>query len=104
MSIEQRQNHPCLAIQRDEHGILVSTPLLLGYKRYCKPSYGVCLLLREKHHAGIIHGQASAAVVGGINVMLWHDLSSGICQLQVGKSPLDPDSLPNAPFSWWKRL
>lgn len=33
--------------------------------------------------AGIIGGESVAAVAGGINAILWHDLSSGICQLQV---------------------
>ena len=34
-------------------------------------------------HAGIVGGECVAAVAGGINAILWHDLSAGICQLQV---------------------
>lgn len=32
--------------------------------------------------AGILGGEASAAVAGGINGMLWHETTMGICQLQ----------------------
>ena len=34
--------------------------------------------------AGILGGEASAAVAAGINVMVWHETTVGICQLQVG--------------------
>lgn len=33
--------------------------------------------------AGILGGESNAAIAGGINAILWHDLSAGICQLQV---------------------
>ncbi len=34
-------------------------------------------------YAGIIGGECAAALAGGINMMLWHDVTAGICQLQV---------------------
>ncbi len=34
--------------------------------------------------AGILGGEAAAAVAAGINVMVWHETTVGICQLQVG--------------------
>jgi hypothetical protein len=33
--------------------------------------------------AGILGRECAAALAGGINIMLWHDVTSGICQLQV---------------------
>lgn len=32
--------------------------------------------------AGIAAGEADAAVAAGINLMLWHEVTAGICQLQ----------------------
>lgn len=40
--------------------------------------------------AGIVGGECSAALAGGINMMLWHDVTAGICQLQASIS----DSIP----------
>ena len=34
-------------------------------------------------HAGILGGECAAALAGGINIMLWHDVTAGICALQV---------------------
>ena len=44
-------------------------------------SYGV--VDESLHGAGVSSGECQAALAGGINVMLWHDVTSGICQLQV---------------------
>jgi acyl transferase domain-containing protein len=33
-------------------------------------------------HRGIAGGEAAAAVAGGVNAMLWHETTVGICQLQ----------------------
>lgn len=33
--------------------------------------------------AGVLGGECAAALAAGINVMLWHDVTSGICALQV---------------------
>ena len=37
--------------------------------------------------AGIEGGESVAAVAGGINAILWHELTSGICQLRVRYDP-----------------
>ena len=34
-------------------------------------------------HAGILGGECAAALAAGINIMLWHDVTAGICALQV---------------------
>jgi hypothetical protein len=34
--------------------------------------------------SGIAAREADAAVAAGINLMLWHEVTAGICQLQVG--------------------
>jgi hypothetical protein len=33
---------------------------------------------------GIAARESDAAVAAGINLMLWHEVTAGICQLQVG--------------------
>ncbi|CAL8465605.1 g5141 [Coccomyxa elongata] len=40
------------------------------------------LVAAHNAHRGIIGGECSAALAGGINIMLWHDVTAGICQLQ----------------------
>ena len=37
--------------------------------------------------AGILGGEAAAAVAAGINVMVWHETTVGICQLQASAWP-----------------
>ena len=36
--------------------------------------------------AGVAAGEANVAVAAGINLMLWHEVTAGICQLQVGSA------------------
>lgn len=38
--------------------------------------------------AGILGGESAAALAGGINIMLWHDVTAGICALQVRAAAL----------------
>ena len=40
-----------------------------------------CLVCERS--AGIVGQEATHALAAGINLMLWHDVTSGICQLQV---------------------
>ncbi|BDA51455.1 probable oleandomycin polyketide synthase, modules 5 and 6 [Coccomyxa sp. Obi] len=40
------------------------------------------LVAAHNARRGIIGGECSAALAGGINMMLWHDVTAGICQLQ----------------------
>ena len=34
-------------------------------------------------HAGILAGESVAAVAAGVNLLLWHETTVGLCQLQV---------------------
>ncbi len=36
----------------------------------------------RKPYAGIAALEADAAVAAGLNLMLWHEVTAGICQLQ----------------------
>lgn len=42
--------------------------------------------------AGLLCGESGAALSAGINVMVWHEVTVGICQLQVGAG---------AGVGWW---
>ena len=48
--------------------------------------------------AGILGGECAAALAGGINIMLWHDVTAGICALQVmcRTECLIPPDIPSA--------
>ena len=50
----------------------------------------VCLCV----DAGIEGGEETHALAAGINLMLWHDVTSGICQLQVNAFHADKQCKP----------
>ena len=57
---------------------LHSKALFACLSAYCKVEQRpICM------HAGILGGECAAALAGGINIMLWHDVTAGICALQV---------------------
>lgn len=41
------------------------------------------LVATHNAHRGILSGESEAALAGGVNMMLWHEVTAGICQLQV---------------------
>lgn len=41
------------------------------------------LVAAHNAHRGILGGESEAALAGGVNMMLWQEVTAGICQLQV---------------------
>lgn len=59
----------------------------MGAHGRCRLPFSAFILLNGAElqlvGAGIAGQEESHALAAGINLMLWHDVTSGICQLQV---------------------
>ena len=65
------------------HNALRGAPPALSCFKCLTPLYQVCFLTEiGGSRAGITGGECQSALAAGINLMLWHDIMAGICQLQ----------------------